>query len=149
MIPPMNDETLGAPSWPAAPRRPVVELIADGVLDAALAALAWLLIEARVPIVVAALARGVGKSTLLEALLDFLPAGVRRGDLAGRTEDFAWLPGAAALGWPPAGPTTMSSPPISPSNAYLVAAELSQHLPIYTSRAAAPPPGPAASTRYG
>jgi hypothetical protein len=149
MIPPMNDETPGAPTWPQAPRRSIVELIADGVLDAELAALAWLLIEARLPIVVAALARGAGKSTLLEALLDFLPAGIRRIDLAGRAEDFAWLPEAAALGWRPAGPTTLSSPPISPSNAYLVAAELSEHLPIYTSGAAARTLVRAASIGYG
>jgi hypothetical protein len=149
MIPPMNDETSRAPMLPQAPRRSIVELIADGVLDAELAALAWLLIEARLPIVVAALARGAGKSTLLEALLDFLPAGVRRIDLAGRAEDFAWLPEAAALGWPPAGPTTSSSPPISPSNAYLVAAELSEHLPIYTSGAAARTLVRAASIGYG
>jgi hypothetical protein len=145
----MNDETPGAPTWPQATRRSIVELIADGVLDAELAALAWLLIEARLPIMVAALARGAGKSTLLEALLDFLPAGIRRVDLAGRTEDFSWLPEAAALGWRPARPTTSSSPPISPSNAYLVAAELSEHLPIYTSGAAARTLVRAASIGYG
>ena len=149
MIQAMNDETPRAPAWPAAPRRSIVKLIADGVLDAELAALAWLLIEARLPVVVAALARGVGKSTLLEALLDFLPVGVRRIDLAGQAEDFAWLPEAAALGWPPAGPTTSSSPPLSPSNAYLVAAELSTHLPIYTSGAAARTLVRAASIGYG
>jgi hypothetical protein len=145
----MNDETPRAPAWPASPRRSIVELIADGVLDAELAALAWLLIEARLPVVVAALARGVGKTTLLEALLDFLPVGVRRIDLAGQVEDFGWLPEAAALGWPPAGPTTLSSPPISPLNAYLVAAELSEHLPIYTSGAAARTLVRAASIGYG
>jgi hypothetical protein len=148
MIPPMNDETPRAPTGPAASRS-IVELIADGVLDPELAALAWLLIEARLPIVVAALARGIGKSTLLEALLDFLPLGVRRIDLAGQAEDFTWLPEAAALGWPPAGPTTSSSPPISPSNTYLVAAELSSHLPIYTSGAAARTLVRAAAIGYG
>ena len=114
MIPAMDDEKSRAAQWPAPPRRSIVELIADGVLDAELAALAWLLIEARVPIVVGALARGAGKSTLLEALLDFLPASVRRIDLAGQAEDFAWLPEAAALGWPPTGPTAVSSPPVTP-----------------------------------
>jgi len=74
MIPTMTDEAPRTPGWPAPPRHSIVELIADGVLDAELASLAWLLIEARLPVVVAALARGVGKSTLLEALLDFLPA---------------------------------------------------------------------------
>jgi hypothetical protein len=149
MIAPVND-TLGRPrAWPAPPRRSIVELIADGVLDAELAALAWLLIEARLPVVIGAMARGVGKTTLLEALLDFLPASVRRIDLAGAGEDFAWLPEAAALGWPPAGPTVASSPPIAPMSAYLVAAELSEHLPIYTWSAAARTLVRAASIGYG
>src|ERR1700755_1953552 len=81
------------------PRRSIVELIGDGVLDAELAALAWILLEARMPLVVAGLAQGAGKTTLFEALLDFLPATVRRIDLAGSEEDFAWLPEASALGW--------------------------------------------------
>ncbi|HZC33109.1 MAG TPA: hypothetical protein VE640_07460, partial [Candidatus Bathyarchaeia archaeon] len=94
----MNDEVSRSLRWPAPQRRSIVELIADGVLDAELAALAWLLIENRLPIVVGALARGVGKTTVLEALLDFVPPAVRRVDLAGAAEDFAWLPEAAALG---------------------------------------------------
>jgi len=147
MIPAMDEAR--APRWPSAPHRSIVELIADGVLDAELAALAWLLIEARLPVVVGALARGVGKTTLLEALLDFVPASVRRIDLAGRAEDFAWLPEAAALGWPPAGPTTRSSPPVTPTSAYIVAAELSEHLPIYTWGAAARTFVRAASIGYG
>jgi hypothetical protein len=149
MIPPMTDQAPRTPTWPTPPPRSIVELIADGVLDAELASLAWLLIEARLPVVVAALARGVGKTTLLEALLDFLPAGVRRIDLAGRAEDFTWLPEAAALGWPLTGPTTSSSPPVTPSTAYIVAAELSEHLPIYTSGAAARTLVRAASIGYG
>ena len=60
----------------------------------------WLLIEARVPIVVAAEAQCVGKSTLLGALLDFLPPGVRVVELAGEDETFDWLPQASELGWP-------------------------------------------------
>ena len=132
MIPAMADQPIRRPAAPMPPRRSIVELIADGVLDAELAALAWLLIEARLPVVVGALARGVGKTTLLDALLDFLPASVRRIDLAGEAEDFAWLPEAAALGWPTAGPTVASSPPVTPQSAYLVAAELSDHLPAYT-----------------
>jgi len=142
-----------------APGRPisVVELIATGTLDAALAGVIWLMIEARVPIVVAATAPRTGKSTLLEALLAFLPAGTRRRQLAGIAEDFEWLPEAAELGWQtsrdskralpaaadlaapanratradlaaPADPAALADPATS----YLVAAELSNHLPIYT-----------------
>ena len=145
----MDNEVTRAQTWPAPLRRSIVELIADGVLDAELAALAWVLIEARVPIVVRGLARGAGKSTLLEALLDFLPASVRRIDLAGQAEDFAWLPEAAALGWPPTGPTVASSLPVSPATSYLVAAELSEHLPVYTWGAAARTLVRAATIGYG
>lgn len=149
MIPTMAHQTVRLPGAPTPPHRSIVELIGDDVLDAALAALAWLLIEARLPVIVGALARGVGKSTLLDALLDFLPASVRRIDLAGATEDFAWLPEAAGLGWPPAGPTVVSGPPVTPLSAYLVAAELSDHLPAYTRGPAARTLVRAASVGYG
>ena len=92
----------GRPSFQ--PRRPeprsVVELIGSGTLDSELAAELWLLIEARVPIIVAAEAQFVGKSTLLGALLDFLPPDVRVVELAGEDETFDWLPQASELGWP-------------------------------------------------
>jgi len=135
----------------APPRRSIVELIVDGVLDAELAGLAWLLIEARLPIVVGALARGVGKTTLLEALLDFLPATIRRIDLAGATEDFRWLPEAAALGWPAAraDPMPATDPLVTPATSFLVAAELSEHTPLYTWGPAARTLVRAASIGYG
>jgi hypothetical protein len=145
----MNDELDRFRAAISPPRRSIVELIDDGILDAELAGLAWILLEARLPIVVGARARGVGKTTLLEALLDFLPASVRRIDIAGAAEDFTWLPEAAALGWPPAGPTAASSPPVTPATAFLVAAELSQHLPLYTWGAAARTVVRAASIGYG
>ena len=59
--------------------RSIVELIADGTLDAELSAQLWLLLEARVPIIVAAEAQHVGKTTLLSALLAFLPPDVAVG----------------------------------------------------------------------
>jgi hypothetical protein len=131
-------------------RRSIVELIATGVLDAELAALAWVLVSARVPVIVAGLARGVGKTTLLEAFLDFLPAGVRRMDLRGVHEDFAWLPEADRLGWAGDGPPAPgASNEITPSRAFLVAAELSEHLPLYTWGAAARTLVRAASIGYG
>jgi hypothetical protein len=138
------------------PRRSIVELIADGVLDAELVALAWLLVEARVPVVVAGFVQNVGKTTLLEALLDFLPPTARRVDLRGVEEDFAWLPEAARLGWAsePAhvdagGPESGPAIPISPATGFLVAAELSTHLPIYTWGPAARILVRAASIGYG
>lgn len=81
-----------------APARSIAALVRDGVLDAELAALLWLLLDARLPIVVVG-APGSGRSTLIAALLDFLPAGSRTTRLAGAEEEFDWLPEAAELGW--------------------------------------------------
>lgn len=133
------------------PRRSIVELIAGGVLDAELAGLAWLLVEARLPLVVAGLQQGVGKTTLFEALLDFLPPTARRVDLAGETEDFRWLPEAEALGWPAHDGRDREAPaiPITPGTGFLVAAELSDHIPIYTWGRAARTLVRAASIGYG
>ena len=134
----------------APPHRSVVELIATGVLDAELAALAWVLIAARVPVIVAGLARGTGKTTVLEALLDFLPRGIRRMDLRGVAEDFAWLPEAERLGWRREGsPAPGAEVEITPGSAFLVAAELSRHLPLYTWGEAARTLVRAASIGYG
>jgi hypothetical protein len=113
--------------------RSVVELIASGTLDAELAAQLWLLIEARVPVVVAAEAQKVGKSTVLNALLDFLPPDARVAELAGEDETFEWLPQASELGWP--GTARQPAPdtdPVRPDTTILLARELSDHLPGYT-----------------
>src|SRR5918997_6945689 len=85
-----------------APPQPlsITEIIASGSLDAELTALLWLLIEGKVPIVVAAEAPLAGKSTTLTALMDFLPPDVRKIFLRGWAETFEWLPDAEALGWP-------------------------------------------------
>jgi hypothetical protein len=129
----------------------ITRIIASGSMDAELAALLWLLLEARVPIVVAAEAPLAGKSTTLTALLDFLPRGIRRLFLRGWAEDFSWLPQASDLGWSGSGNglsaaelpprwrhmgTLAASPepiePADPSTTYLLASELSSHLPVYT-----------------
>jgi hypothetical protein len=116
--------------------RSVVELIRAGTLDAELAATLWLLIEARVPLVVAAWAGRTGKTTLLNALLDFLPRGARAMELRGATETFDWLPQAAELGWrrTPASAAARHTdrPPVRPDNTILLVPELSDHLPSYT-----------------
>jgi energy-coupling factor transporter ATP-binding protein EcfA2 len=80
--------------------RSITELIRDRVLDAELAALAWLLIEARLPVLVTG-APGAGRTTLLTALLDFLPPDARAVPLDGAVEEFEWLPEAPELGWRP------------------------------------------------
>jgi len=132
------------------PRRSIVELIGGGVLDGDLAGLAWLVVEARLPVIVGGLARGSGKTTLLEALLDFLPPGIRRIDLSGADEAFGWLPEAERLGWRTDGPPAPgASIEVTPSRAYLVARELSEHLPLYTWGAAARTFVRAASIGYG
>jgi len=133
----------------APPRRSIVELMSTGVLDADLAALAWILVEARMPLIVGGLRQGAGKTTLLEALLDFLPATARRIELAGAAEDFTWLPEADALGWTRTAPATSEAVPVSPASSFLVAREISDHLPIYTWGRAARTLVRAASIGYG
>ena len=122
--------------------RSIVELLRAGTLDAELAATLWVLIEGRVPVIVAAQARQVGKSTLLGALLDILPPGIRTVELAGSLETFDWLPQAPELGWdrprggrPRAGPRRRpagAAPPIRPDDTVLLVPEFSDHLPSYT-----------------
>lgn len=117
--------------------RSIVELLRAGTLDAELAATLWLLIEGRVPVVVAAADQGAGKTTLLTALLGFLPRGIRTVELAGATEMFDWLPQASELGWDrPDGraPAAVASAdvPIRPDDTVLLVPELSDHLPSYT-----------------
>lgn len=93
------------------------------------------------PVVVAAEAPLAGKSTTLTALLDFLPPETRKLFLRGRLEDFAWLPQAGELGWPgqldggrggPAATVDPGEPRLDARATYLLASELSSHLPVYT-----------------
>jgi hypothetical protein len=114
--------------------RSIVELIRAGTLDAELAALLWVLVEGRVPLVVAAAAPGAGKTTLLDAVLAFQAPGVRSVELAGTTETFDWLPQAPELGWrrPATPPEHHHDPPIRPDDTVLLIPELSDHLPSYT-----------------
>jgi hypothetical protein len=139
--------------------RSIVELIRAGTLDAELAATLWTLIEGRVPVVVAAREGKIGKSTLLGALLDFLPPGVQTRELAGAMETFDWLPEAPELGWrrhAPSGEAIAESiglrnrrAPIRPDNTVLLIPELSDHLPSYTWGAEARIALRAASIGYG
>jgi hypothetical protein len=112
--------------------RSIAELIRTGTLDAELAATIWLLLEARVPLVVAGDGRGVGKTTLLTALLAFVPLGVRIVELRGADETFDWLPQASELGWPGTARRPAAGSPIRPDSTILLAAELSDHTPAYT-----------------
>ncbi|MFL5668406.1 MAG: hypothetical protein ACJ77U_03385 [Chloroflexota bacterium] len=134
------------------PDRSIITLIRDGTLDTELAATLWLLVEARVPVIVAAEAGRVGKSTMLDALLAFLPAEIRVVRLAGEEETFDWLAQASELGWPsqPSVPKVPAAAgPIRPAMTVIYAAELSDHLPIYTWGKAAQVAVRAASVGYG
>ncbi|MBM4420608.1 MAG: hypothetical protein FJ034_03295 [Chloroflexi bacterium] len=89
-------------------------LIDAGSLDARTAALCTLVLERHGSLVIAAGPQRAGKTTTLEALLATLPARIRRIDLAGESERFAFAATA------------------DPTSTLLVAAELSDHLPGYT-----------------
>jgi hypothetical protein len=114
--------------------RSIVSLIRAGTLDAELAATVWMLLDARVPLLVAATGQGAGKSTLLGACLDLLPRDIRTVELAGQDETFDWLPQASELGWSAGGVRrpTPGGPIVRPDTTVLVAPELSDHLPAYT-----------------
>lgn len=105
---------------------PLITLLGDGVLDAELAALASLLVQARVPVVVAGAVEPARRSAVLDALLGSLPAATHRVSLAGPLEDFRWLPEAEALGWRPDGPTPGRGPgtQASADNTFIDAGEL-------------------------
>lgn len=147
----MADTSPAPGRWAYRPPEPrsIVELIRSGTLDAELAAQLWLLLEARVPVVVAGAAPEAGKSTLLGALLAFLPGGVRVVELAGEGEDFAWLPQATELGWPGVARATEGITPVRPDTTVLLVNELSDGLPASTWGAAARVVVRAASIGYG
>lgn len=123
------------PGWtfrpvPPSPRS-IVDLIRSGLLDAGLAATLWRLLEGRVPLVVVAEDDGTTRATLLAALLDTLPAHLRRAELRGAGEAFDWLPQATELGWSGRHRPT-DGPVVRPDDTILVAAELSDRVPSFT-----------------
>jgi energy-coupling factor transporter ATP-binding protein EcfA2 len=84
----------------------ILDLIKLDTLDSRLAALLWLLMENRSSLLVAAGPSNVGKSTLLRALLDFLPPTFHQLLLQGDYEDFKFTSSA------------------TPATTYLVAEEI-------------------------
>ncbi len=104
------------------------------MLDAELAGLLWLLVDGGVPLVVAGPgddpAARAGRTTVLGALLDLVPAS--RGCLAlqGDAEDFAWLGAAEALGWRRTVPA--AAVPIVPGTTLILAGELGPGPPADT-----------------
>jgi energy-coupling factor transporter ATP-binding protein EcfA2 len=103
------------PGWQAPAPRDIVGLLRDETIDAWTAANLWAALARRQSLTVVAGESGVGKTTLLTALLDFLPPGTRRVYLRGCFESFAFL----------------SDPSIAPSQTALLINEISPHLPVY------------------
>jgi energy-coupling factor transporter ATP-binding protein EcfA2 len=102
-------------AWAASPQRDLADLLRDGTIDPATAAILWAALSRLKSLVVIAGPAGAGKSTLLAALLELLPAGTRRVYLHGCFEAFGFL----------------SDPEIDPRHTALLVNEISPHLPIY------------------
>lgn len=94
---------------PVAPSPSIVELIRAGVMDAELAATCWAMVEGRTPLIVAESDPAEDTSPVLDALLAFVPASMRRVELAGAAEPFDWLPQASELGWSVVEPSALDA----------------------------------------
>jgi hypothetical protein len=106
--------------WHYESRRPltVAQIIALQSVDVETAALIWLLLEQRVSLTIAGPAdptAGVGKTTTLNALLQFLPEDTALAYMSGMYENFAFT----------------RSPDIDPATTYALCNEVSDHLRIY------------------
>ena len=96
----------------------VAEIIALDSVDAETAALVWLLLEHGASLTVAGPTDpqpGVGKTTTLNALLQFLPEGTSLAYMSGMYENFAFT----------------RLPNVNPATTYALCNEVSDHLPIY------------------
>jgi hypothetical protein len=103
------------PGWQVPEPRDIAQLLRDGTLDSWTAANLWAALARRRSLAVVAGEGEVGKTTLLSALLDFLPPNTRRIYPRGCFESFAFL----------------SDPTIEPSKTALLINEISPHLPVY------------------
>jgi hypothetical protein len=103
------------PAWARVEWRSIGDLLRDGTISAADAALLWAALSRRRSVAVIAGPSGVGKSTLLGALLDFLPVDMRPVFVRGSFETFDFL----------------ANPELTPERAALVVNEISPHLPFY------------------
>ncbi len=106
--------------WHYDSRRPLsmAQIIALGSVDAATVALIWLLLEHGVSLTVAGPTDpqpGVGKTTTLNALLQFLPEGTALAYMSGMYEDFGFT----------------QLPDVTPASTYALCNEVSDHLQIY------------------
>jgi hypothetical protein len=87
----------------------ILDVVKFGTIDFKLAGLLWLLMEHRASVMVAAGPIWAGKTTLLHALLDFLPPEIEQVTLRGYDEDFKSLGSD------------------KPENTYLITEEISNH----------------------
>ena len=109
----------------------VVGLVRAGTLDAELAATLWVLVEGRVPVVVAGDLETSRARPILDALLDLVDANVARIELAGEGETFDWLPQAPDLGWRRSARSSEAriGPPVTPASAVIFAPDLAPGSP--------------------
>ena len=106
--------------WHYDSRRPLsaAQIIALDSVDAKTVAMIWLLLEHGASLTVAGPTDpqpGIGKTTTLNALLQFLPEGTALAYMSGMYEDFAFT----------------QLPDIDPASTYALCNEVSDHLPIY------------------
>jgi hypothetical protein len=106
--------------WHYDSRRPLstAQIISMGSVDVETVALIWLLLEHGASLTVAGPTDpqpGVGKTTTLNALLQFLPEGTALAYMSGMYENFAFT----------------RLPDIDPASTYALCNEVSDHLPIY------------------
>jgi hypothetical protein len=99
--------------WTPPEPRSLLWLVERGALDVRLAAFLSLAIEAKASCIVTAEPHEAGKTTLLTALLDFLPGDTQPVYLRGWYERFSFLD------------------TLPPETAYLLCNEISSHLPTY------------------
>jgi len=90
-----------------------VELIGTPTIDSRLMATLWAVVSRRRSVMLSSEAPQAGKTTLLSALVDFLPEGTTGIFVRGWWEDYGWLD------------------EIEPGTGYLLINEMSDHLPIY------------------
>jgi hypothetical protein len=94
------------------------QIIALGSVDVKTVAMVWLLLEHGASLTVAGPTDpqpGIGKTTTLNALLQFVPEGTALAYMSGMYEDFAFT----------------QLPDIEPARTYALCNEVSDHLPIY------------------
>lgn len=103
------------PTWAEPPRLGIGDLLRNGTLDSRSGAVLWAAMERRWSAAIIGGPSGLGKSTLLAAMLDFLPEPTKRIYIRGSYETFSFLRDRA----------------VDPGNTILLANELSPHLPIY------------------